>query len=288
MQKIWFIFNFTTLALLIWDVINASPRQLISLCRKLSPPFHQNSVTLAPVRTVVMQLGYRGNPKVLIFFLSNCGEVEVFIPQATATARTFFVSFKKRSWRGGHMGVPNLQNTPLINSSICDCACIFSLRAPAPPADWLLRILLYCKLEVFQSCPLGKGIFVKGNLYKWGMRAWFHFKRELASFRLLRRHFPSHTYKRRRHGCTFSPLALPFYSPNSDCEMTQYFNQLYLICTPAEDRATCVPLLPWLALSMPTGCLWAAPDCHACQSRRPTRRVRLQIPPPSSSTPSLS
>lgn len=68
MQKIWFIFNFTTLALLIWDVINASPRQLISLCRKLSPPFHQNSVTLAPVCTVVMQLGYRGNPKVLIFF----------------------------------------------------------------------------------------------------------------------------------------------------------------------------------------------------------------------------
>lgn len=46
-----------------------------------------------------------------------------------------------------------------------------------------------------------------------------------------------------------------FYSPNSDCEMTQYFNQLYLICTPAEDRATCVLLLPWLAVSMPTGCL---------------------------------
>lgn len=67
MQKIWFIFNFTTLALLIWDVINASPRQLISLCRKLSPPFHQNSVTLAPVCTVVMQLGYQGNPKVFIF-----------------------------------------------------------------------------------------------------------------------------------------------------------------------------------------------------------------------------
>lgn len=90
------------------------------------------------------------------------------------------------------------------------------------------------------------------------MCAWFHFKRELASFLLLRRHFPSHTYKRRRRRrrrCTFSPLALPFYSPNSDCEMTQYFNQLYLICTPAEDRATCVPLLPWLALSMPTGCL---------------------------------
>lgn len=46
-----------------------------------------------------------------------------------------------------------------------------------------------------------------------------------------------------------------FYSPNSDCEMTQYFNQLYLIYTPAEDRATCVLLLPWLALSMPTGWL---------------------------------
>lgn len=68
MQKIWFIFNFTTLALLIWDVINASPRQLISQCCKLSPPFHQNSVTLAPVCSVVMQLGYQGNPKVLIFF----------------------------------------------------------------------------------------------------------------------------------------------------------------------------------------------------------------------------
>lgn len=54
----------------------------------------------------------------------------------------------------------------------------------------------------------------------------------------------------------------PFYSPNSDCEMTQYFNQLYLICTPAEDRATCVVLLPWLAGSMPTGCLWAALDCR--------------------------
>lgn len=68
MQKIWFIFNFTTLALLIWDVINASPRQLISQCRKLSPPFHQNSVTLAPVCSVVMQLGYQGNPKLLISF----------------------------------------------------------------------------------------------------------------------------------------------------------------------------------------------------------------------------
>lgn len=42
-----------------------------------------------------------------------------------------------------------------------------------------------------------------------------------------------------------------FYSPNSGCEMTQYFNQLYLICTPAEDRATCVLLLPRLAVSMP-------------------------------------
>lgn len=68
MQKIWFIFNFTILALLIWDVINASPRQLISQCRKLSLPFHQNSVTLAPLRSVVMQLGYQGNPKLLIIF----------------------------------------------------------------------------------------------------------------------------------------------------------------------------------------------------------------------------
>lgn len=67
-----------------------------------------------------------------------------------------------------------------------------------------------------------------------------------------------------------------FYSHNSNCEMTQYFNQLYLICTPAEDRATCVLLLPWLAMSMPTGWLSAALNCHAWQSLWPTPCVRLQ------------
>lgn len=94
MQKIWFIFNFTTLALLIWDVINASPRQLISLCCKLSPPFHQNSVTLAPVCTVVMQLGYRGNPKVLIFFCLIAARQKLYqMPYSLFLAKNNLISF---------------------------------------------------------------------------------------------------------------------------------------------------------------------------------------------------
>lgn len=138
MQKIWFIFNFTTLALLIWDVINASPRQLISLCRKLSPPFHQNSVTLAPVRTVVMQLGYRGNPKVLIFFLSNCGEVEVFIPPATATARTFLFLLKREVGEGGgsHGCSKPAEHTAHKQQYMRLCMHLFLTRSGA--ASWLI------------------------------------------------------------------------------------------------------------------------------------------------------
>lgn len=142
--------------------------------------------------------------------------------------------------------------------------------------DWVIaENSLILRAEALQSCPLGKGMFVKGNLYKWEICTNL---RELSFLSLT---FFSYQYSlSRTHTTAHFQYSHSFYSPNSDCEMTQYFNQLYLICTPAEDRATCVLLLPLLAMSMPTGWLWAALDCHAWQSLWPTRRVRLQSIPP--------
>lgn len=167
-------------------------------------------------------------------------------------------------------------------TQVYNAACCFSQHL----YNWLIaENSLLLQVEVFQSCPLGKGIFVKGNLYKWEMCSLFKFKRAW-SFSLPQPPLCSRSLSVSNiQTCSHTPEHIfqyshSFYSPNSDCEMTQYFNQLYLICTPAEDRATCVLLLPWLALSMPTGCLWAALDCHACQSLWPTRCVRLQSIPP--------
>lgn len=225
-----------------------------------------------------------GQPQTVNFLLLYCSEAEVFIPQVIFTfwlnkELGFFFedsSVKRCPW-----------NILLMNKSIQHCMLLFPNTCYIV-ANWLIaENSLLLQVEVFQSCPLGKGIFVKGNLYKWEMCSLFKFRRAWSFF--LRQppfplsHFLPHTYKHTHthtHTRAHFQYAHSFYSPNSDCEMTQYFNQLYLICTLAEDRATCVLLLPWLALSMPTGCLWAALDCHACQSLWPTRRVRLQSIPP--------
>lgn len=161
MQKIWFIFNFTTLALLIWDVINASPRQLISLCRKLSPPFHQNSVTLAPVCTVVMQLGYRGNPKVLIFFRLIAARQKLLhhTPYSLFLAKKNLIYFL---W--GHTGVNQCPwNRPLMNT-IQRCTFLFPALILLLRTEWLLRILSCyerCfKVLLWERAYLSKGIYI--------------------------------------------------------------------------------------------------------------------------------
>lgn len=177
MQKIWFIFNFTTLALLIWDVINASPRQLISLCRKLSPPFHQNSVTLAPACTVMMQLGYRGNPKVSIFFLF----LLVLLQRGRsryATRHIHFFPAKKNliyfSW--GHAGVNQpVWNRLLMNTSIQHRVFLFPTLVPPLGTEWLPRILSCyerCfKVLLWERAYLSKGIYINEKCRRcWGLR----------------------------------------------------------------------------------------------------------------------
>lgn len=195
MQKIWFIFNFTTLALLIWDVINASPRQLISLCRKLSPPFHQNSVTLAPVCSVVMQLGYQGNPKVLIFFCYIAARQKFLYhkPFSLFLANKevgFFFSLKM-----GHIGVKQrlLSRQHMSTSTQC---CIRLFLTCSTAANWLVaENSLLLQVEVFQSCPLGKGIFVKANLYKWEMCASLGLTPFLSlAFCLIQTNTPQHIF----------------------------------------------------------------------------------------------
>lgn len=153
-----------------------------------------------------------------------------------------------------------MQNRLLINTDTIQCCMVlFSTLVLQLGTEWLQRILL--QAIVFQSSPMGKGMFVTGNLYKWEMCTSLEFKRVwvLLHFCLAFCHRDTNTST---HTMEHFQRSRPFYSPNSDCEMTQYFNQLYLICTPAEDRATCVLLLPWLAPSMPTGCLCAALDCR--------------------------
>lgn len=185
MQKIWFIFNFTTLALLIWDVINASPRQLISQCRKLSPPFHQNSVTLAPLCSVVMQLGYQGNPKVLIFFCC-IAEGQKFLCHKsysrfwwTKNLDIFFfflLEFKKKEGAGVLNGACGTRCswTQVYNAAYCSPQHLLYCCE----VNWFTaENSLLLQVEVSQSCPLGKGIFVKANLYKWEMCSLFKFKR---------------------------------------------------------------------------------------------------------------
>lgn len=149
MQKIWFIFNFTTLALLIWDVINASPWQLISQCRKLSPPFHQNSVTLAPVCSVVMQLGYQGNPKVLIFFCYIAARQKFLYHKSyslfLANNELEFFPPKKRTWGGRHV-YTGACRTCCSWTQVYNAACCFSqhLLCCCELIDcW--EILCYCK-----------------------------------------------------------------------------------------------------------------------------------------------
>lgn len=174
MQKIWFIFNFTTLALLIWDVINASPRQLISLCRKLSPPFHQNSVTLAPVCTVVMQLGYRGNPKVLIFFCLIAARQKLLhhTPYSLLLGLKNLIYF----FLWGHTGVNQCpRNRLFVNTSIQRRTFLFQTLVPLLSTDWLPRILSCyerCfKVLLWERAYLSKGIYINEKCSRcWGLR----------------------------------------------------------------------------------------------------------------------
>lgn len=162
MQKIWFIFNFTTLALLIWDVINASPRQLISQCRKLSPPFHQNSVTLAPVCSVVMQLGYQGNPKVLIFFCYIAARQKFLYHKSYSLfgeqrTKSFFLKKKKK--KGGAWVLNGACRAHCSWTQVYNTACCFSQH------------LLYCcelidcwEFSAIASRGVSKLSFGKGHI----------------------------------------------------------------------------------------------------------------------------
>lgn len=249
-----------------------------------------------------------GQPQSVNFLLLYCSEAEVFFLYHksyslfwwTKNLDCFGVFFLLLTW----VRKKKKKKGEEVLNGACGTCCSWTQVYNA--TCWSPQHLLYCcevnwfiaenspllQVKVFQSCPLGKGIFVKGNLYKWEMCSLFKFKR--APSLSLQQWVPSthpyvslilsHTYK---HICTHAhtytahfQYSHSFYSPNSGCEMTRYFNQLYLICTPVEDRATCVLLLPCLALSMPTGWLWAALDCHACQSLWPTRPVRLHSIPP--------
>lgn len=152
-------------------------------------------------------------------------------------------------------------------------------------AEWSPRILSNCKYEglkvvLWERACLSKRIYMNEKcVYCSGLRELDlspHSSPLFLPFTFVLIHTNMHAHV---HITAYFQCSHSFYSPNSDCEMTLYFNQLYLICTLAEDRATCVLLLPWLAMSMPTGRLWAALDCHAWQSLRSIRRVRLQSVP---------
>lgn len=151
-----------------------------------------------------------GQPQSVNFLLLYCSEAEVFIPQVIFTffgkQWTWIFSPKKKNVGGKTCLYGCLQDMLLMNTSIQRCMLLFPALVMLLWTDWLLRNSLLLQVEVFQSCPLGKGIFVKGNLYKWEMCALLEFKRapSLSSLSFCLIHTkPAHTH----HG-TFSVLAL--------------------------------------------------------------------------------